>query len=104
MVDDYETSGRDFSRLHDRTSAARVLYIDANSPTPDQNAGSAYSLNIIRILNEFGFQTTFVPDSNFKYRGKYTDTLQAMGVEAVLRPFITTYVIFLLRKMAILNS
>jgi O-antigen biosynthesis protein len=87
MVDDYDTSGRDFSRLHDRMSAGRVLYIDADSPTPDQNAGSAYSLNIIRILNEFGFRVTFVPDSNFKYRGKYTDTLQAMGVEAIYAPF-----------------
>ena len=87
MVDDYETTGQDLSRLHDRAPAGRVLYIDANSPTPDQNAGSAYSLNIIRILNEFGFRVTFVPDSNFIHRGKYTDTLQAMGVEAIYAPY-----------------
>jgi glycosyltransferase involved in cell wall biosynthesis len=86
-VDDYETSGRDLSRLHDRTPGGRVLYIDADSPTPDQNAGSAYSLNIIRILNGFGFRVTFVPDSNFIHRGKYTDTLQAMGVEAIYAPY-----------------
>src|SRR5262249_40847395 len=87
MVDDSETTGRNLSRLHDRASAGRVLYIDADSPTPDQNAGSAYSINIIRILNEFGFRVTFVPENNFRHRGKYTDTLQAMGVEAIYAPY-----------------
>jgi glycosyltransferase involved in cell wall biosynthesis len=87
MVDNCETSGQDLSRLHDRVPTGRALYIDADSPTPDQNAGSAYTLNIIRILNEFGFRVTFVPDSNFIHRGKYTDTLQAMGVEAIYAPY-----------------
>jgi GT2 family glycosyltransferase/glycosyltransferase involved in cell wall biosynthesis len=87
IVDDYETTGQDLSRLHDRAPAGRVLYIDADSPTPDQNAGSAYTINIIRILNEFGFRVTFVPESNFIHRGKYTDTLQAMGVEAIYAPY-----------------
>src|SRR5262245_65846 len=86
-VDDYETTRRNLSRLHDRASTGRVLYIDANSPTPDQNAGSAYSINIIRILNEFGFRVTFVPESNFGHGGKCTDTLQAMGVEAIYAPY-----------------
>jgi O-antigen biosynthesis protein len=87
MVDDYETTGRNLSRLHDRASRGRVLYIDADSPTPDQNAGSAYSINIIRILNEFGFRVTFAPESNFGHRGKYTERLQAMGVEAIYAPY-----------------
>src|SRR5262249_9368141 len=87
MVDDYETTGRNLSGLHDRASAGRVLYIDADSPTPDQKAGSAYSINIIRILNEFGFRVTFVPEDNFGHQGKYTDTLQAMGVEAIYAPY-----------------
>ena len=84
--DDYETTGQDLSRLHDRAPVGRVLYIDADSPTPDQNAGSVYTINIIRILNEFGFRVTFVPENNFIHRGKYTDTLQAMGVEAIYAP------------------
>src|SRR5262249_31453846 len=87
MVDDYETTGRNLSGLHDRASAGSVLYIDADSPTPDQNAGSAYSINIIRILNEFGFRVTFVPENNFGHQGKYTDALQAMGVEAIYAPY-----------------
>ena len=87
MVDNRETSAQDLSRLHDRAPTGRVLYIDADTPTPDQNAGSAYTLNIIRILNEFGFRVTFVPDSNFIHRGRYTDALQAMGVEAIYAPY-----------------
>ena len=87
MVDDYETTGQDLIRLHDRAPAGRVLYIDADTPTPDQNAGSAYTINIIRILNQFGFRVTFVPECNFIHRGKYTDTLQAMGVEAIYAPY-----------------
>jgi O-antigen biosynthesis protein len=87
MVDDCEATGRNLSRLHDRAPVGRVLYIDADTPTPDQNAGSAYSINVIRILNEFGFRVTFVPESNFIHRGKYTDTLQAMGVETIYAPY-----------------
>jgi glycosyltransferase involved in cell wall biosynthesis len=87
MVDNCETSAQGLSRLHDRAPTGRVLYIDADTPAPDQNAGSAYTLNIMRILNEFGFRVTFVPDSNFIHRGRYTDTLQAMGVEAIYAPY-----------------
>jgi glycosyltransferase involved in cell wall biosynthesis len=87
MVDDYESTARNLSRPHDRAPVGRALYIDADSPTPDQNAGSAYTINIIRILNEFGSRVTFVPESNFIHRGKYTDTLQAMGVEAIYAPY-----------------
>src|SRR5262245_14821871 len=87
MVDNCETTDRNLSRVHDRASVGRVLYIDADSPTPDQNAGSAYTINVIRMLNEFGFRVTFVPECNFIHRGKYTDTLQAIGVEAIYAPY-----------------
>jgi putative sugar O-methyltransferase len=63
----------------------RVLYIDADTPTPDQRSGSIDAFNIMRILQELGFQTTFVPE-NFLYRGDYTKKLQALGVEAIYRP------------------
>jgi GT2 family glycosyltransferase len=98
MVKDYETTGRNLRRLYDRAPVGHVLYIDADSPTPDQNAGSSYSINIIRILNEFGFRVTFVPESNFIHRGKYTDTLQAMGVEAIYAPYFNTVCDVLIEK------
>jgi GT2 family glycosyltransferase len=98
MVKDSETTGRNLRRLYDRAPVGHVLYIDADSPTPDQNAGSSYSINIIRILNEFGFRVTFVPESNFIHRGKYTDTLQAMGVEAIYAPYFNTVCDVLIEK------
>jgi O-antigen biosynthesis protein len=86
IANDYENAGRDLSRVHDRAASARVLYIDADTPTPDQRSGSIDAINIIRILQDFGFRTTFVPE-NLLHQGKYTDKLQAMGVEAIYSPY-----------------
>jgi len=86
IAHDYETAGPDLSRVHDRAPRARVLYIDADTPTPDQRSGSIDAINIIRILQDFGFRTTFVPE-NFLHQGKYTEKLQAMGVETIYSPY-----------------
>jgi putative sugar O-methyltransferase len=85
VTHNYEITGRDLSRH--RTPGARVLYIDADTPTPDQRSGSIDAINIIKILQDFGFRTTFVPENNFAHRGTYTNHLQAMGVEAIYRPY-----------------
>jgi hypothetical protein len=37
-------------------------------------------------LQDFGFRTTFVPE-NFLHQGKYTEKLQAMGVETIYSPY-----------------
>ena len=65
---------------------------------PDQNSGSIDAINIIRILNELGFRVTFIPESNFVHREKYTDTLQAMGVEAIYGPYYTNIRDLLIEK------
>jgi putative sugar O-methyltransferase len=75
---------------HDRTRLDRVLYVDAETPMPDQNSGSIDAINIFKILGELGFRITFVPESNFMHRDKYTEALQASGVEAIYHPFCTS--------------
>jgi|GEM_PF-1370447 len=60
-----------------------VLYVDSDTPMPDQNAGSIESLNFMRILLGFGFRVLFVPESNFAHRGKYTDQLLDIGINAL---------------------
>lgn len=75
---------------HDRTRAKRLLYIDSDTPTPDQNAGSIEAVNLMRIFGAFGYRVTFIPESNFVHRGRYTEDLQRMGVRAIHFPFART--------------
>jgi O-antigen biosynthesis protein len=71
----------------DRSRLKRLLFIDAVTPAPDQNAGSIYVLNQMRILGDLGFEVTFVPEKYFVHSGKYTEQLQALGVHAIYPPF-----------------
>lgn len=73
----------------------RMLYIDADTPTPDQNAGSIEAINLMRIFGQLGFQISFIPESNFIHRGQYTSALQDLGVECIHHPFYSSVQQFL---------
>jgi putative sugar O-methyltransferase len=75
---------------HDRACPRRMLYIDAVTPAPDQNAGSIEVVSQLKVLGDFGFRITFVPESNFAYHGAYTKALQKLGVETVHFPYATS--------------
>lgn len=60
-----------------------VLYVDADTPMPDRNAGSIETMNLMRSLQDFGFRVIFVPESNFHHHGKYTDRLLELGITAL---------------------
>ena len=64
----------------------RLLYIDAETPAPDQNAGSIEALNLMGLFSQMGYRVTFVPESSFVHRGRYTEDLQDLGVQAVWYP------------------
>src|SRR6185437_1354317 len=64
----------------------RLLYIDAETPAPDQNAGSIEALNLMKIFSQMGYRVTFIPESNFVHRGSYTEDLQDLGIQAVWYP------------------
>jgi GT2 family glycosyltransferase/glycosyltransferase involved in cell wall biosynthesis len=70
----------------DRFVDFRVLVIDADTPMPDQDAGSYAVIQEMRMLQALGFKCTFAPH-NMAYMGRYTDRLQRMGVECVYAPF-----------------
>ena len=72
----------------DRRPLARMLIIDACTPTPDQDSGSVDMFNYMRMLIDFGYRLTFIPESNLLHFGRYTRALQAMGVECLYHPFI----------------
>ncbi len=70
----------------DRMVELRALMLDAQTLTPDIDAGSYSATQEIRLLQSLGFKVTFVP-ANMAYMGGYTEQLQRMGVEVVYAPF-----------------
>ncbi|RKT44484.1 glycosyltransferase [Thiocapsa rosea] len=70
----------------DRRPAARMLIIDACTPTPDRDSGSIDLLNYLRVLDSLDYRVTFIP-ADLLYAGPYTHDLQDMGVECLYLPF-----------------
>jgi GT2 family glycosyltransferase len=64
-----------------------VLFIEPTLLTPDRDAGSAMSFNLIRALVQMRMKVTFVASENFVYDSRYTDSLQREGVECLYRPY-----------------
>lgn len=67
----------------------RVLVVDACTPTPDQDSGSVRMTNMLQLLVDRGYHVSFLAH-NMAYEGSYTKALQAMGVETLYQPFVTT--------------
>jgi len=78
--------GVDLELNKDRNVELRALILDAETPMPDQNAGSYAAIQEIRILQKLGFKCTFIPQ-NMAWMGRYTEDLQRMGVECIYAPF-----------------
>lgn len=68
---------------------ARVLVVDACTPTPDQDSGSVRMTNLLQLLINRGYHVSFLAH-NMAYEGAYTQTLQSMGVQALFQPFVAT--------------
>jgi GT2 family glycosyltransferase len=64
-----------------------ILIVDANTPMPDHDAGSLRMMNVMRLLREFGYSVSFLPDNRI-HDGRYTEDLQALGVEVLYHPFV----------------
>ncbi len=75
---------------HDRTCQRRMLYVDAVTPRPDENAGSIEVESQLTLLNDFGYRVIFIPESNFLLDGQHTEALQKLGVDVRYHPFTTS--------------
>jgi glycosyltransferase involved in cell wall biosynthesis len=71
---------------HDRSCGKRLLFVDADTPRPDQSAGALLALNLMRMLTDLGFRIIFVPQSNMAFVDGYTEALQASDVEVLYFP------------------
>jgi glycosyltransferase involved in cell wall biosynthesis len=73
-----------------RQDGKSVLYIDATTPTPDQNSGSIDAINLMHMFRDLGFRLTFIPEDNFMHSGKYTERLQKLGIRVIHLPFYSS--------------
>jgi glycosyltransferase involved in cell wall biosynthesis len=71
----------------DRGVSKRALFIDADTPRIDNDAGSYAAIQEMRLLQSLGCKVTFAP-ANLAYIGRHTENLQRMGVEVVYAPFV----------------
>jgi GT2 family glycosyltransferase len=86
-LQNYQPNGVDVDNAKDRRATRRVLVIDHCTPTPNQDAGSLVTFNLLLLLREMDFQVTFIPEDNFFNMPQYTEALQRMGIEALYSPY-----------------
>lgn len=73
-------------REKDRNVRCRILFIDAETPRPDRDAGSYAAIQELRLIQSFGAKIAFLP-INLAYMGSYTEDLQRQGIEMLYAPF-----------------
>lgn len=64
----------------------RVLFVDSVTPTPNEDAGSLVSWEVMAAFREAGYKVTFVPEDNFAHMGADTADLQRLGIETIYHP------------------
>ena len=86
----YNSNGVDPDSSKDRRKDKRILIIDNNTVTPDQDAGSLLIFNICLLLRELNFQVTFAASSALVEVPRHTARLQKMGIEVIYAPYVSS--------------
>jgi GT2 family glycosyltransferase len=81
----------------ERTVQQRALMIDANLPTPLQDAGSVTASLTLHLLQQLGYKTHFVPQDNFLFQPGPATDLMRQGIEVAYAPFETDLETYLRR-------
>ena len=71
----------------ERDVRKRILFVDAVTPTPDQDAGSVQTVLGLRCAQQAGYKCHFVPEDNWLFEPAYTPRLQREGVECAYAPY-----------------
>ncbi len=71
----------------ERSVARRVLVLDHCTPTPDRDAGSVFTIQLMKLFQMLGFKVTFIPEDNYLQMDKYTADLQRIGIECLYAPY-----------------
>jgi GT2 family glycosyltransferase/glycosyltransferase involved in cell wall biosynthesis len=72
----------------------RVLIVDACTPMPDHDSGSLRMVNLMRLLRQLGYAVSFMSE-NRMHDGRYTEALQALGIEALYHPYVSSPIAWL---------
>lgn len=70
----------------ERAPRGRALWIDTVTLTPDEDAGSLYSSEFLRILRRQGWAVDFLPTQHFDHVGAPTTAMQRAGIGCVYPP------------------
>ena len=65
----------------------RALVIDANLPTPEQDAGSVTASLTLGLFQQLGYQVHFVPQDNFLFQDGPASALMRAGVAVAYAPY-----------------
>jgi GT2 family glycosyltransferase/glycosyltransferase involved in cell wall biosynthesis len=82
--------GKEPHKTKDRNVTGRLLVLDHCNPTPDQDAGSITSFNIMRIFRSLGWKVTFIPEDNFVRADPETPAMQRIGIECLYHPYVNS--------------
>ncbi|MBF0169621.1 MAG: methyltransferase domain-containing protein [Nitrospinae bacterium] len=90
VLEDHRPSGEAVEVERERWAKRRALFIDALTPTPDQDGGSVTAVALMSIFSGLGYKVTFIPQDCLLHMGDYTRALQGMGVEVVYAPYYSS--------------
>lgn len=90
VLETHRDNGDQPSLERDRWVKHRVLVLDACNPTPDQDAGSKATIDLMRYYQALGYHVSFVPEDNFLYERAQVQAMQATGIECFYAPFDTS--------------
>ena len=87
VLESHRENGQQPSLERDRAVTKRVLVLDACNPTPNQDAGSKATIDLMRYYQALGYHVSFVPEDNFLYERTQVQAMQATGIECFYAPF-----------------
>ena len=87
LLSSHRPNGSSSEEEKDRRANKRVLAIEHTTITPNRDAGSVSTFNILLLLREMDFQVTFIPEDNYLYEPENTTLLQKAGIEVEYAPF-----------------
>ncbi len=85
-LEGHRPDGVDVMRERERGVTKRVLVVDALTPNPDNDAGSVFTVELIRLFQAIGYKVSFWPQDASGFDRTLTPPLQRIGVEAIYSP------------------
>ncbi len=81
-------------QIKDRGIVGRALFLDAETPRPDRDAGSHAAIVEMELVQALGWKISFLP-LNLAWLGNYSEDLQRRGIELLHAPFVLSLERFL---------